>query len=178
MEMPLAVTRPATQQVQERFARLLRPELDHAYQLAGYLLGGAGEAEDAAAEAVARAWGRFDGLRDDDRFGPWLTRIVVNVCRDRLRRRRIVPFVPLDPDEPAAEGADPFASALARDAVGRALRLLGPDQRAVVVLHYWNDRSVAEIASILRIPSGTVKWRLRAACRRMRPELEREGSGR
>jgi RNA polymerase sigma factor (sigma-70 family) len=176
MEMPLAVSGVAIEHVRERFERLLRPEFDHAYQLAGYLLGEAAEAEDAAGEAVARAWSRFDGLRDEERFGRWLTRIVVNVCRDRLRRRRIAPFVPLGKAEP--EAADPFATALARDAVGRALRLLGPDQRAVVVLHYWNDRSVAEIAGILGIPSGTVKWRLRAACRRMRPELEREEAGR
>jgi RNA polymerase sigma factor (sigma-70 family) len=176
MEMPLALSGVATESARDRFERLLRPELDHAYQLAGYLLGEAAEAQDAAGEAVARAWSGFDRLRDEERFGPWLTRILVNVCRDRLRRRRVIPFVPLGDVEP--EGADPFASALARDAVGRALRLLGPDQRAVVVLHYWNDRSVAEISRILGIPSGTVKWRLRAACRRMRPELEREEAGR
>jgi RNA polymerase sigma-70 factor (ECF subfamily) len=176
MHMPIALSGATTETVRDRFERLLRPELDHAYQLAGYLLGEAAEAEDAAGDAVARAWSGFDGLRDEDRFGPWLTRIVVNVSRDRLRRRRVIPFVPLGDDEP--EAADPFASALARDAVGRALRLLGPEQRAVVVLHYWNDRSVGEIARILGIPSGTVKWRLRAACRRMRPELEREEAGR
>jgi len=176
MELPLTVGMAATESVRERFERLLGPELDRAYQLAGYLLGHASEAEDAAGEAVARAWARFDGLRDEDRFRPWLTRIVVNVCRDRLRRRRIAPFVPLGDVEP--EAADPFATVLARDAVGRVLRLLGPDQRAVVVLHYWDDRSVGEIARTLGIPSGTVKWRLRAACRRMRPELEREEPGR
>jgi RNA polymerase sigma-70 factor (ECF subfamily) len=174
MELPLTVGVAATASALERFERLLRPELDRAYQLSGYLLGQASEAEDAAGEAVARAC--FDGLHDEDRFGPWLTRIVVNVCRDRLRRRRTVSFVPLDGVEP--ETADPFATVLARDAVGRALRLLGPDQRAVVVLHYWDDRSVGEIARTLGIPSGTVKWRLRAACRRMRPELEREEPGR
>jgi RNA polymerase sigma factor (sigma-70 family) len=172
MHMPLALSGVATETVRDRFERLLRPEIDGAYQLAGYLLGEAAEAEDAAGEAVARAWSGFEGLRDEERFGPWLTRILVNVCRDRLRRRRVIPFVPLGDHEP--EAADPFASALARDAVGRALRLLGPDQRAVVVLHYWNERSVVEIARILGVPSGTVKWRLRAACRRMRPELERE----
>ena len=176
MEMPLTASRVAGESARERFERLLRPELDRAYGLAGYLLGEAAEAEDAAGEAVARAWSRFDGLRNDDSFGGWLTRIVVNICRDRLRRRRVVPFVPLGGLEP--EAADPFATALERDAVGRALRLLGPEQRAVIVLHYWNDLSVAEIAEILRIPSGTVKWRLRNACRRMRPELEREEAGR
>jgi RNA polymerase sigma-70 factor (ECF subfamily) len=176
MEMPLTASLAATEGARESFERLLRPEFDRAYQLAGYLLGHAAEAEDAVGEAVARAWTRFDGLRDEGCFRQWLTRIVVNVCRDRLRRRRIAPFLPLGDVEP--EAADPFATVLARDAVGRALRLLGPDQRAVVVLHYWDDRSVAQIAGILGIPSGTVKWRLRAACRRMRPELEREESGR
>ena len=176
MELPLSVGVIAAENARERFERLLRPELDGAYQLAGYLLGRAAEAEDAAGEAAARAWASFDGLRAEECFPQWLTRIVVNVCRDRLRRRRIAPFVSLG--DIAPEAADPFASVLARDAVGRALRLLGPDQRAVVVLHYWGDRSVAQIAGTLGIPGGTVKWRLRAACRRMRPELEREESGR
>ena len=88
MHMPLALSGVATETVRDRFERLLRPEFDHAYQLAGYLLGEAAEAEDAAGEAVARAWSGFEGLRDEERFGPWLTRILVNVCRDRLRRRR------------------------------------------------------------------------------------------
>ncbi len=179
MLMPLAIGQPRSKGAADdraAFEGLLSPELDHAYQLAGYVLGTSADAEDAVYEAVLRAWQAFGGLRDRDRFGPWLTRIVVNVCRDRLRRRKVVSMVPIGGIERAGAGEpqspDPFASALARDAVGRALAVLGPEQRAVVVLHYWGCRSVAEIAALLEVPAGTVKWRLHAACDRMRRELE------
>ena len=61
MHMPVALSGAATENARERFERLVRPEIDHAYQLAGYLLGEAAEAEDAAGEAVARAWSGFGG---------------------------------------------------------------------------------------------------------------------
>lgn len=181
--MSLAMSQSVAQDRSGLFEALLAPEIDHAYQLAGYLLGNAPDAEDAVHEAILRAWQAFGGLRDHGRFGQWLTRIVVNVCRDRLRRRRRVPMVGLGDLEPTGHEAgestaeDPFAQALARDAVGRALATLGPDQRVVIVLHYFGDRSVNEIAAALGTPSGTVKWRLRAACARMRRELERDGEG-
>ena len=80
----------------DSFDRLLRPELASAYRLAGYMLCDASAAEDAAQEAVLRAWRAYPTLRDHSQFGPWLQRIVANVCRDQRRRRRLVRFVPLD----------------------------------------------------------------------------------
>jgi len=58
-----------------------------------YILGNAADAEDAVQEAVVRAWRAWRGLREAERFEPWFDRIVVNVCRDRLKRRRLVRFV-------------------------------------------------------------------------------------
>jgi RNA polymerase sigma-70 factor (ECF subfamily) len=157
----------------DEFARLAGPELSPSFRLAARILGDAHEAEDAVSEAVLRAWDGFEGLRDRDRFGPWLARIVVNVCRNSLARRRVVRIGPLGDLEPQA--ADPFEGGLARDAVGRAIDRLSPDQRIAIVLRYWNDLSVDEIARLTGVPSGTVKWRLHAACRRLRAELAQAG---
>jgi RNA polymerase sigma factor (sigma-70 family) len=161
------------------FLNLLADRLDDAYQLAGYLLGDADEARDAAQEASARAWAKFDSLRDRTAFEPWFRRILVNECRDRLRRRGRVRFVRLErddrsddaPDDPSAD--DPFASTLARDALGRALGVLDPEERAVVVLHYWHDLTTAEIADTLGMRQGTVKFRLHSAYGAMRRQLQR-----
>jgi len=139
MHMPVALSGAATENARERFERLVRPEIDHAYQLAGYLLGEAAEAEDAAGEAVARAWSGFGGLRDEERFAPWLTRIVVNICRDRLRRAGSSRLSRSSKTSPKRPICSPRLWRVMRRSGAAAAR---PDQRAVVVLHYWNDRSV------------------------------------
>jgi RNA polymerase sigma-70 factor (ECF subfamily) len=155
----------------EAFAALTRRQIDSAYRLAWAILGDAGEADDATQEAFTSAWRHRRGLRDLGRFDAWFGRILVNECRHRLRRRardrvRVLPD--------AAEQAVPDSSGnvSARDAISRAIARLDADHRIVVVLRYWADLSVDEIAARLDVPSGTVKSRLHYALRSMRPRLE------
>ena len=154
-----------------RFRALAIGELDRAYRLAGLLLGDATEAEDATQEALLRAWSGLSSLRDPAGFQAWFDRILVNVCRDRLRRRGRVRFIPLDTvAEPVAE-ADPFRGVLERDEVVGAMALLDPDQRVVVVLHYFADLTLAAVAQRTGWPEGTVKSRLHHALRTMQAGL-------
>lgn len=157
----------------EAFGRLTAAEISASFQLATRILGNRGDAEDAVNEAILRAWESFDKLRDLGSFRPWLTRIVVNVCRNDLRHRRVLQVDPIGEDDRPAP--DSFDAGLLRDGVARALDCLGPEQRVVVVLRYWNDLAVGEIARVLGVPSGTVKWRLFAANRRIKAELSRTG---
>jgi RNA polymerase sigma-70 factor (ECF subfamily) len=151
------------------FATALNAELTMAYRLAGYLLADAAEAQDAVQEASLRAWRGWPRLRQRDRFRAWFSQILVNVCRTRLRHR--ARHRALDIDEVDVEDADPFRSALARDAVGRALSALSPELRMVVMLRYWGDLSLAEIADRLAIPIGTVKSRHHAALHTLRRRI-------
>ncbi|HEX5823586.1 MAG TPA: RNA polymerase sigma factor [Candidatus Limnocylindrales bacterium] len=154
----------------ERFLGAARPALDRAYRMAGLLLASSHEAEDAVQDALAIAWQSFDGLRDSTRFGPWFDRIVVNGCRDRLRRRGTVRFIPLAPDVDPA-GRDPFQAFLERDAILAGLDRLTADERIVVVLRFWADLPLDEIAERLEWPLGTVKSRLHRALGRLRVTL-------
>lgn len=156
------------------FVRLADRELGRGFRLAGYLLGNAADAEEAMQEAILHAWRAWPGLRDQDRFGPWFERIVVNVCRDRFRKRRHVQIVELS-DGLGLRGPDPFADGLDRDAIGRALRVLSPDHRMVILLRYWRDLPVDEIAVRLDIPVGTVKSRLHYALGALRDALAPTG---
>jgi RNA polymerase sigma-70 factor (ECF subfamily) len=149
----------------ERFLRLANGELDRAYRLAGLLLSDEHEAQDATQDALIRAWQSIGSLRDPAGFQAWFDRILVNICRDRLRRRRRITFVPI---ESAADGghpgapveADPFRAVLDRDYAVRTMANLNPDERIVLILHYWADLTLDAVADRLGWPVGTVKTRL------------------
>jgi RNA polymerase sigma-70 factor (ECF subfamily) len=159
-------------QLRGDFVRLASHHLDGAYKLAGYMLGDAGEAEDALQEALLRAWRAWPKLRDPDSVGAWLDRIVANVCKTRIRRRKGVSVLGFD-DGLQVTAADPFRATLARDSVGRALDRLSAEQRVVVVFRYWRDMPLEQIASRLNVPLGTVKSRLHYALKLLESEIDR-----
>ena len=152
------------------YVRAARAEMNGAYRLAGYLLGDATEAQDAVQDALDKAWRAWPSLRDQGAFGPWFDRIVVNVCRDRMRRHRTLQMVELDAAG-EVELADPFGSMFSQDEVAAAVSRLGPDHRIVVALRFWRDMTLEQVAETLALPLGTVKSRLHYALRTLRAEL-------
>ena len=158
---------------QARFLEFASAELDRAYRLAGLLLADASEAEDATQDALVRAWRSSGSLRDASSFQAWFDRILVNVCRDRLRRERRIRFIALDGVAEAGR-TDPFKRVLDADEVVRGIAGLDVDLRAVVILRFWADLSVDDIALRLDWPVGTVKSRLHRALARLRADLEAE----
>src|SRR5207249_9300463 len=101
-----------------------------------------------------RAWQRLPDLRSEERIDSWFGRILVNVCRDRLRSRRSI--VRWAPSHVATN--DP-ADKVERDQLEAALSDLSPDHRIAVVLRYFGDLSVDDIAIRTRTTHGTVKSR-------------------
>jgi RNA polymerase sigma-70 factor (ECF subfamily) len=166
---PIAARRVSMARSDAAFRTLVAGRLEAAYRLASVVLGDASEAEDATHDAVVRAWGSFGSLRDLGSFDAWFQRIVVNVCRDRMRRRRVRRSVPLEPQLPGLPAA-PDATSMTpeRDALARALERLTPDQRMVVVLRFYADLPIETIAQRLGEPSGTIRSRLHHALRSLR----------
>jgi RNA polymerase sigma-70 factor (ECF subfamily) len=121
---------------------------------------------------MVRAWRDLPGLRDPDRFMPWLHRLTVNACLDvaRRRQRRSIE-VELTPIAMPSV-ADETAGVADRELVDDALRHLEPEFRAVVVLHYFLGMPLQDVAVSMRIPIGTVKSRLHRSLRTMRIALE------
>ena len=159
--------------VDTQFAALTRRHVDAAFRLAWAILGDSADAEDAAQDAFAQAWRKRRSLRESASFGAWFDRILVNVCRERLRQRAHgrVRLVAVELAEEPAVGDDSRGAGLRRD-VGRALAMLDADHRIVVILRYWVDLTIDEIAVRVGIPAGTVKSRLHYALRTLRPSLE------
>jgi RNA polymerase sigma-70 factor (ECF subfamily) len=130
-------------------------------------------ADDAAQEGIEKAFaalGRFDESRP---FGPWLKRIVVNRAIDLLRKAKRLEVAP----DVEAGFHDWSVRDAAEDdvrllAVSDAVAALGASKRVVVVLHYWLDLPLEEIAGALGLPVGTVASRLARAKDELRAVLE------
>ena len=166
---PTAASRVTAPTDDELFRELVAGRLDAAYRLAAVVLGDPVEAEDATHDAVVRAWSAFGSLRDQASFDAWFQRIVVNACRDRMRRRRARRSLPLESELPGLPPvADAAQGAPERDALGRALEQLTPDHRLVVVLRFYADLPIEAIAQRLGEPSGTIRSRLHHALRSLR----------
>ena len=128
-------------------------------------------ADDAAQEAIQRAFAalhRFDETRP---FGPWLKRIAVNRAIDLLRRSGRLVALDDGVETSPARGLDDDGIVWA---VADAVAGLGTSKRVVVVLHYWLDLPLDEIAGVLGIPVGTVASRLSRALGELRSVLEDE----
>jgi RNA polymerase sigma factor (sigma-70 family) len=159
----------------DAFRRLVDRHLDGAYRLAGVILSDRIEAEDAVHEAAVAAWRGFAKLRDPARFDAWFRRILVNECRDRLRgrtRRSVIDATRELMDAEHPQLADASEATATRDALGRALVALTPDEQVAITLRFYADLTVPGIADLLGIPPGTVKSRLHHAMGRLRASLE------
>jgi RNA polymerase sigma-70 factor, ECF subfamily len=131
-------------------------------RLATLITGDVAAAEDAVQEAFARAVARWHRLRSYDRPGAWVRRVTIRLAvRDRGRRRRELPSELLD--SPVAETAAPDPELI------DALRALPPNQRAALVLFYFERLTTDEVADELGVRPSTARSHLH----RGRAELAR-----
>ena len=166
----------------ERLMRELYAE--HAGVLLGYvrrLLGGdTVRAEDVVQETLLRAWQHPQALSRDRPGGAsvraWLLTVARHLVIDGERARKSRPHevAMAEGHEPAADDA-PFEQVLSAWEVAEALQALSEEHRSVIVELYYRDRSVAETATVLGIPSGTVKSRAYYALRALRVACEERG---
>ena len=136
------------------------------YRVAMSVLGSLPDAEDAASEAVLRAWTKLDGLRNEAYFETWLMRILINTCRSVLRKRALHPETELTDAVPARESDE--------KGVYEALMRVELKYRLPLVLHYAGEKTMREIAESMRIPEGAVKWRIEKGRKRLKEELTKE----
>lgn len=146
-------------------------------------LGDRSEIDDLAQEAFIRVYRSLDRFAFDSSFYSWLYRIVVNLCIDELRRRKIKRTFSLDlfsehrlEREQGATtqrtGFDEVLGKEKRETIKLALEKLSADHRTVLVLREYNDLSYAEIAEVLKLKPQAVKSRLFRAREELRKLLK------
>jgi len=125
-----------------------------------------GLAEDAVQEALIQMWKHLPSLRLHGSFKAWLVRIVVNEVKQQFRKKQ-VPTVPLEQASEVAEDLDKAETATIRNEerqhLRRVLEMLPQEQREAVVLRYFSDLTVPEIAAVTGQREGTIKSRLSRA---------------
>jgi RNA polymerase sigma-70 factor (ECF subfamily) len=129
------------------------------YRLAGY---DHARAEDLTQDAFIRAWQKLPGFRHESAFGTWLYRLAVNLALMDIRARGADPVSMLDDDHLPDHGDTPFCAA-EREELERAVALLPPRARAVLVLHDIEGWKHEEIGAELEMAVGTSKAQLHRA---------------
>ena len=157
----------------ERFIDLVRAEQESLRRFLLALCGGnAFEADDIAQDALIRAYvasGSFLGL---SRFSTWLFRIAYNCYIDRCRKPR-AETVPTDtPQALNVTSGEETDAGFKYQQLYQALDSQQEKEKAAIILHYFEDLSIKEIASILQIPSGTVKYHLSTGRTRLKSLLQ------
>ena len=153
----------------DSFTRLIEPLLDPAYRLAAVMLADRTAAEDAVQEAAVKAWRKLRQFRGDAAaLRPWFLSIVANECR-MLRRGRwwsVLKFPDVRESEP--EAPETYTD------LRRALLRLSPDERLPLVLHFYLDLPLDEVARTLGVSSSAAKSRIYRAAKRLRSDLTME----
>lgn len=152
---------------QDAFTDLVLEYQRAVFNLTYRMLGDTVEAEDAAQEAFLRAYRNLDRYDTTRSFKTWVLSIASNYCIDIIRKRRLS-WLSLDdmlPGEVMSAIEHQSIEELMVDgerdrSVQEMMALLKPDERAIIILRYWNDLSYEEIADALGINVGVVKSRL------------------
>jgi len=161
------------------FEELVARHRDKIYARAFSMMRNEDEALDLSQEAWVKSWQRLKQFQGDSSFGTWMTRIVINLCLDQLRRRkrqrtesieemdeesggveRQMPVVNVNPTERLERGE-------LRQKIDRALSQLSHEHRTVLVLHEFEEMEYKEIARTMECSIGTVMSRLFYARRKM-----------
>jgi RNA polymerase sigma factor (sigma-70 family) len=152
------------------FDEMVGPLVDQAFRLAYGMLHDREAAEDAVQEAALRSWRKVGNLRPGTQMRPWFLAIVANQCRG-VARGRWWSVIRLEATAWAAGTG--FEDRIVRGADLRAaLRKLAVDQREALVLRYYLDLPLEEVAAITAVPVGTVKSRIHRGLAAMRPHFD------
>jgi len=148
----------------DEIIRLCVPDM---FRIAMSILSNKDDADDAVCEAVVKAYENLHKLNNYKFFKTWIIRILINQANEIYKSRNKVIYLHEIIKEPQYE--DKYN--LGGDEIKEAVAALGLEFRTVITLYYYQDMRIKEIADVLQIPQGTVKWRLSKAKSKLKERL-------
>lgn len=149
----------------DAFSALMQSQMQNMYKAARAILNSDEDAADAIADTILICWEKLDQLKKPEFFRTWMTRILINKCKDIIRKRKRYSFVEEVPDVSVQE--EGFENVEWID----ALNCLEEKYRLVAVLYYVEGFSTVEIGKMLGMPDSTVRSRLSRARRKLAQEF-------
>lgn len=165
----LPLVQAAKQGDDSAFETLLEPLLQQAYRLAFVMLHDHHAAEDAVQEAALKAWRKVSQLREGSDMRPWFLAIVANQCRS-TRRSSWWSVLRTDAPEVATDAADD--AVLEGVELRKALRSMDPGKRLVLILHWYLDLPLDEIAAVTGTTEHAAESRLLRATHELKRRME------
>lgn len=138
----------------DAFTALMQSQMQNMYKVARAILNNDDDAADAIEDTILVCWEKLEQLKNPKFFRTWMTRILINKCRDIIKKRSGYSLVEEVPDVSVQE--EGFENAEWKD----ALNCLEEKYRLVTVLYYVYGFSTVEIGKMLNMPNGTVRSRL------------------
>ncbi len=151
----------------DEFTEMVHASWASLFRTALLLVGDRGLAEDLVQTALAKTYAAWRSVRDPEQAHAYARRVLVNTATEWYRKKSWRNEIPAAVLPEAAYHPDHTTHPLVMD----ALQLLAPRQRAVIVLRYYEDQSVAQVAEALGRSEGTVKSQTYDALERLRGHL-------
>src|SRR3954465_10403999 len=152
------------------FARIVQAHHDDMARVCQVITGDPDMAQDAAQAAWPIAWRKLRSIRDPEKLRPWLVTVAANEARQMLRKQHRDRLTTLDVADVGSHRDDPASRPADTDLLA-AIRLLPPDDRALLSLRYVAGFDATEIGKALGITSSGVRSRLSRLVDRLRPEV-------
>jgi len=163
---------------ENEFIELLNGRLNILYKVAYSYFKDENNASDALADAVVIAYKNIYKIKNKDKFNPWITTILVNRCREILRRNKIIVFEQYDAKVVDISSINEGQKLSDYEKVENKIYLIDllnkidGKYRDVIRLKYFGDYTLEEVATILDIPLGTVKSRLNFGIKKLKGFME------
>lgn len=153
------------------FEELLNEEKVRLYKIAYVYMKNEADALEVFQETVYKALVSIQGLREEQYFSTWLTRILINTAIDVLKKKKRV--IPMDKEILESKAAPYFPAEQDSDLL-QAVMELDEKYKEVLILRFYKDCSVKEIAAILNCPEGTVKTNIHRGVNLLRTKLKED----
>lgn len=153
-----------------KFTQLVQKNKLKFYKTAKAILKNDDDVYDAIQNALMSMYQNFNNLKEQKYFATWGVRIVINKCYDLLRKNKKIELY----DE-LEECVTEDNYNLDYNGINKLVNGLDKSLYLIVILYYYDDFSIKEIAEILEMPEGTIKSKLSKARSTLRKNLEKEG---